>query len=128
VYTRASMSGSSAHLPILQPDCVTFPCRDDCCSAGCDVWPAERDALLASGMATVADFDEGYEDDEGDWLFRTALGPRGCVFLQEARGCRLHFSGLKPAVCSIVPRHAEEADEMSHDGMLPCRSEWRAFP
>ena len=123
------MSVSLPRLPILQPDCSTFPCHDDCCSAGCDVWPAERDALLASGLAQRSDFDEeSYEDEEGDFLFRTSLGPRGCTFLETARGCRLHTSGLKPAVCSAVPRDAREADEMSADDMLPCRSEWRAFP
>ena len=122
------MSVSLPHLPVLQPDCGSYPCHDDCCSAGCDVWPAERDALLASGLARSSDFDEGYEDDEGDWLFRTSLGPRGCTFLETPRGCRLHSTGLKPAVCSAVPRDAREADEMSADDMLPCRSEWRAFP
>jgi len=92
------------------------------------VWPAERDALLASGLARSSDFDEGYEDEEGDFLFRTALGARGCTFLESTRGCRLHTSGLKPAVCAAVPRDTREADEMKADGMLPCRSEWRAFP
>ena len=101
----------------MQPDCGTYPCRDDCCSEGCDVWPAERDALLASGLARSSDFDEGYEDEEGD-----------CTFLESTRGCRLHTSGLKPAVCAAVPRDTREADEMKADGMLPCRSEWRAFP
>lgn len=122
------MSASVTRLPLMQPDCGTYPCRDECCSEGCDVWPAERDALLLAGLAQVNDFDEGYEDDEGDFLFRTSLGPRGCTFLEKTRGCRLHTTGLKPAVCAAVPRDAREADEMSRDGMLPCRSEWRAFP
>jgi hypothetical protein len=122
------MSASFTHLPLFQPDCGTYPCRDDCCSEGCDVWPAERDALLSSGLAQPSDFDEGYEDDEGDFHFRTSLGSRGCTFLESTRGCRLHTTGLKPAVCSAVPRDAREADEMYADHMLPCRSEWRAFP
>ncbi|HEY4186977.1 MAG TPA: hypothetical protein VGP07_18010 [Polyangia bacterium] len=116
-----------AKLQILTPDCETFPCAEQCCSAGCDVWPHERTALLASSFAKPTDFDDGYEDEEGDWLYRTALGPRGCTFLDERRGCRLHTTGLKPSVCIAVPRNIPEADEMAADGMLPCRADWRAL-
>ena len=123
-----SNMSQAVKLQILMPDCETFPCREQCCSEGCDVWPHEREALLQHGIAQVSDFDEGYEDDEGDWLFRTALGPRGCVFLSEQRGCRLHTTGLKPAVCIAVPRSIPEADEMAAEGMLPCRAEWRTLP
>jgi len=112
-------------LQILMPDCATFPCQEQCCSEGCDVWPHERTALLEAGLAQPSDFDDAYEDDEGDLLYRTALGARGCIFLGQHRGCRLHSSGLKPAVCVAVPRSAPEADEMAADGMLPCRAEWR---
>src|SRR3569623_976116 len=108
-------------LQILMPDCETFPCQEQCCSARCDVWPPER------GSAQASDCDEGDEDDDGDWRVRTALGPRGGVFLGEHRGCRLHGTGLKPAVCVAVPRSVPEADEMAAEGMLPCRSEWRAL-
>jgi hypothetical protein len=115
-------------LQILMPDCETYPCQEQCCSAGCDVWPHERDALLKRGIAQPTDFDEeAYQDDEGDWLFRTSLGPRGCIFLGERRGCRLHGTGLKPEVCIAVPRSVPEADEMASEGMLPCRAEWRAL-
>ena len=117
----------ASSLPIVGPDCSTFPCREECCSEGCDVWPSERLALLQSGLAQATDFSEAYEDDEGDWLHRTSLGPRGCTFLNLERGCRLHTTGLKPAVCVAVPRNANEADEMEAEGMLPCRSAWRSF-
>ena len=112
-------------LSIVSPDCVSYPCREECCGAGCDVWPHERTALLDRGLARPSDFDELYQDDEGDWLYRTALGPRGCTFLDEKRGCRLHTSGLKPEVCIAVPRDAAEADEMTADRMLPCRDAWQ---
>lgn len=110
---------------VVAPDCMTFPCREECCSHGCDVWPHERDALLEKGLAHPTDFDEGYHDDDGDWLYRTALGPRGCTFLKEDRGCRLHTTGMKPEVCTAVPRNTAEADEMASYDMLPCRSEWQ---
>jgi hypothetical protein len=115
---------SSSKLSIVAPDCVTYPCHEECGGAGCDVWPHERAKLIESGLAHAADFDEAYQDEEGDWLHRTALGSRGCVFLRETRGCRLHETGLKPEVCAAVPRNAPEADEMAADGMLPCRSAW----
>jgi hypothetical protein len=111
-------------LPVLQPDCMVYPCREECCSAGCDVWPKERSALLHAGLATDADFSEPYEDDEGDRLYRTAVRGRGCVFLLETRGCRLHATGLKPEVCVLAPRDHAEADEMAGESMLPCRAEW----
>ena len=113
-------------LPILQqPDCVTFPCHEECCSEGCDVWPRERDALLQAGLARSSDFSESYEDDDGDTLFRTATTTRGCVFLNPTRGCRLHVTGLKPEVCVLAPRHEAEANEMRDEAMLPCRESWR---
>jgi hypothetical protein len=114
----------SRKLLLVQPDCTTFPCREECCGAGCDVWPHERAALLDSGLAREQDFTGPYDDDEGDRLFRTALGPRGCTFLGEPRGCRLHHTGLKPSVCVLVPRDRAEADEMAEDRMLPCRAAW----
>ena len=111
-------------LSVLVPDCVSYPCREECCQAGCDVWPHERAALIEQGLAGETDFTGPYQDDEGDWLFRSGLGTRGCTFLDQQRGCRLHFTGLKPEVCVVVPRSADEADEMATDGMLPCRSAW----
>jgi len=116
-----------AHRPIVEsPDCMTYPCAQDCCSHGADVWPVERDALIQAGEATAADFTGPELDDEGDWLYRTAVGQGGCVFLKpEGRGCRLHFTGLKPEVCRVVPRDQDEAEEMHTDGQLPCIRSWR---
>jgi hypothetical protein len=107
-----------------QPDCRTFPCKEECCSVGVDVWPDERERMLAAGVATAADF-TGPTLDEGDWLFRTALGPRGCVFLQPDRGCRLHAIGHKPSVCNAVPRDPEEVEHLHAEDMLPCHREWK---
>jgi hypothetical protein len=115
----------SPKLQVVQPDCLSYPCHEECCSAGCDVWPRERDALIAAGEAHAADFLGPYRDDDGDLLYRTTLGTRGCSFLGDGRGCRLHDTGLKPEVCRVVPRDAAEADEMAEDDMLPCRSSWQ---
>jgi len=113
-------------LVVLQaPDCLTYPCRQDCCSVGCDVWPRERAALLQQGLAEVGDFLDAYVDEEGDELYRTAVGARGCVFLREDRGCRLHDTGFKPEVCVLAPRHPEEAEEMKEEELLPCHDAWR---
>ena len=118
-----------ASLPVLAaPDCLTYPCQQDCCSVGCDVWPRERTALLARGLGSEADFVGPYTDDEGDELFRTAVGVRGCVFLRDDRGCRLHDTGLKPSVCILAPRDPDEVDEMEEEGLLPCREAWRYGP
>ena len=111
-------------LPLLQPDCLVYPCHEECCSAGCDVWPREREALLRAALAVDADFSAPYTDDAGDLLYRTALRGRGCVFLDRARGCRLHSTGLKPEVCVLAPRDPAEADEMADESMLPCRAAW----
>ena len=108
-----------------QPDCRTFPCREECCSAGVDVWPEERQRILDDGIATAAHFTGPETDDEGDVLYRTALGPRGCVFLGDERGCRLHAIGYKPSVCGAVPRDAEEVEEMREEDMMPCHREWK---
>lgn len=80
--------------------------------------------MLRDGIAREADFTGPETDEWGDVLFRTALGPRGCVFLRDDRGCRLHGGPYKPSVCVEVPRDVEELDEMEHDGMLPCRASW----
>jgi hypothetical protein len=79
--------------------------------------------MLDDGIASEADF-TGPEDDGEDLLYRTALGQRGCVFLQPQRGCRLHDSGYKPSVCGEVPRDAEEVAELLGYEMLPCHREW----
>jgi Fe-S-cluster containining protein len=111
-------------LPILAaPDCQTFPCSEECCSAGVDVFPDERERLLDAKLASSADF-TGPEDDDGELLYRTALGARGCVFLRDDRGCRLHATGHKPSVCSEVPRDAEEVRELVGYEMLPCHAAW----
>ena len=115
------------HRPVLTaPDCMTFPCAQDCCSHGADVWPAEREALIDAGHARAEQFTGPEPDEDGDWLYRTAVGPLGCVFLAEAgRGCGLHFTGLKPEVCRVVPRDHDEAEELRDDGQLPCFTSWR---
>ncbi|HMI87302.1 MAG TPA: hypothetical protein VK550_24610 [Polyangiaceae bacterium] len=112
-------------LPLLrQPDCTTFPCKEECCSAGVDVFADERQRMIEDGVATAADF-TGPDMDEEDELYRTALGPRGCIFLNPSRGCRLHAIGYKPRVCAEVPRDAEEVSEMVGYDMLPCHEEWQ---
>jgi hypothetical protein len=107
-----------------QPDCPTFPCNEECCSAGVDVWPQERQRMIDDGIAGPADF-TGPELDDGDLLYRTAIGARGCVFLEPKRGCRLHAIGYKPSVCNDVPRDAEEVAELVGYQMLPCHREWK---
>lgn len=104
---------------------MTYACKDDCCGSGCDVWPHERAALLAAGLAVDSDFVDPYSVDGSDGLVRTALGPRGCVFLKADRGCRLHGSGLKPDVCVTAWASPASADAMQAEGLLPCRAEWR---
>jgi hypothetical protein len=112
-------------LPLItQPDCTTFPCREECCSAGVDVWPSERQRMIDDGIATEKDF-TGPELDEDDLLYRTAIGPRGCIFLAPSRGCRLHAIGYKPEVCGLVPRDEEEVGELVSHGMLPCHHAWK---
>ncbi|HEX9295650.1 MAG TPA: YkgJ family cysteine cluster protein [Polyangiaceae bacterium] len=112
-------------LRVLQhPDCTTFACKEECCSAGVDVWPEERQRMIDDGVAKADDF-TGPELDEEEWLYRTAIGPRGCVFLQPERGCRLHTIGYKPSVCVQVPRDAEEVAELLDYGMLPCHDHWK---
>jgi Fe-S-cluster containining protein len=107
-----------------QPDCTSYPCKEECCSAGVDVYAEERTRMIEAGVATAADF-TGPEMDEGDEMYRTALGPRGCVFLLPTRGCRLHGIGYKPSVCSQVPRDMEEVEELFGYEMLPCHGEWQ---
>jgi hypothetical protein len=105
---------------IVLPDCLNFPCNDGCCKFGADVWPAERQRLIQRGLATESDFTDPYVDAEGDLLYRTSLGDRGCIFLKPTRGCRLHEVGGKPEVCQLVPRSAAEAESMFQGGGLPC--------
>jgi hypothetical protein len=109
---------------IEQPDCRTYPCKEECCSWGVDVYPDERQRMIDDGIATAADF-TGPEMDEGELLYRTAIGARGCVFLQPTRGCRLHAIGYKPSVCIAVPRDAEEVADMLSDDQMPCHREWK---
>lgn len=80
--------------------------------------------MIDDGIATAEDF-TGPQLDEGDLLYRSALGPRGCVFLQPTRGCRLHVIGYKPSVCIAVPRDAEEVADMLEDDQMPCHLEWK---
>ena len=107
-------------LPILLPDCLTFPCDDGCCRFGADVWPAERERLIREGHAAADDFEGPERDEEGDLLYRTRTGSRGCVFRKADRGCRLHEFGVKPEVCNLVPRDRAEAKRMFLLGAMPC--------
>jgi Fe-S-cluster containining protein len=106
-----------------QPDCTTYPCKEECCSAGVDVFADERQRMIDDGIASAADF-TGPDPEEDEELYRTALGPRGCIFLGPTRGCRLHPIGYKPRVCAEVPRDAEEVEELVGYEMLPCHQEW----
>jgi hypothetical protein len=112
-------------LPLAQPDCRTYPCKEECCSAGVDIFPAEREALIREGLGTEAHFTGPEVDEEGDSLYRTALGPRGCIFLDSVRGCTLHHTGFKPSTCIRIPSNQEDVDEMLEDDMFPCHKEWR---
>ena len=105
---------------------MTYPCQQECCSAGVDVWPDERARILGEGHGCASDFTGPETDEAGDVLYRTALDARGCVFLSvDSRGCRLHPAGVKPSVCHLAPRDAEEIIEMRDLSMLPCHAEWR---
>jgi Fe-S-cluster containining protein len=106
----------------IHPPCLTFHCADECCRYGADVEIEEYRRLIDRGLATADEF-TGPEEDEGFWMYRTALGPRGCVFLLPGRGCRLHDTGFKPGVCMVFPRDAAEAKEAYEDGYLPCVAE-----
>jgi Fe-S-cluster containining protein len=102
-------------------DCLNYPCKDKCCSYGVDVKPEERDRLLREGYATAGQFTGPTLEDDGELWYRTAVGPRGCVFLKaEDRGCSLHQYDVKPLICNVFPRDEEEAREMFEDGNLPC--------
>ncbi|MBN2085212.1 MAG: hypothetical protein JW748_08285 [Anaerolineales bacterium] len=112
---------SRNHKPKLSP-CLTFACSDDCCTYGADVEIRERQLLIENNLAVPEEF-TGPEEDGGVMLYRTALGPRGCIFLLPERGCRLHNTPYKPSVCLVFPRDTEEAMEAFEDGYLPCFEE-----
>jgi Fe-S-cluster containining protein len=103
-------------------DCFSFPCGDSCCQHGADVFAHERDHLISSGLASASDFSGPQTDEMGDVLYRTKTGTRGCVFLQDDRGCRLHMSGHKPSVCREWPRNFKEAKQAAGKNYLPCFS------
>jgi Fe-S-cluster containining protein len=104
----------------LMNDCMNFDCNDLCCQHGADVYIEEYEVLLEKGLATADQFTGPEEDDDGTMLYRTGLGPRGCIFLNPTRGCRLHASGLKPYVCNVFPRDYEEALDAYNEGYLTC--------
>ena len=101
-------------------DCFSFPCADSCCQYGVDVYPDERDMLIAEGMATASDFSGPAADEDGLPMYRTKQGSRGCIFLHNERGCKLHVSGHKPSVCRVWPRTFQEAKSAAGKGYLPC--------
>lgn len=103
-----------------QWDCCSFPCGDSCCQHGVDVFEHERDLLIHAGKATASDFLQPTIDETGAILYRTRIGARGCVFLLDERGCRLHISGYKPSVCSEWPRTFQEAKRAAGENYLPC--------
>ncbi len=76
--------------------------------------------MIDHGIARESDFTGPELDEENDLLYRTALGPRGCIFLESSRGCRLHQLGYKPETCVMVPRDDEEIVRLVGFGMLPC--------
>jgi hypothetical protein len=110
---------SSNESPV-HPSCSDFACSDECCRYGADVFPAEREQLLNEGLASPEEFIGPEVDEEGDLLYRTVVDGRGCKFLLEKRGCRLHAAGKKPLVCIIFPRNHDEAHASYMDGDLPC--------
>jgi len=101
-------------------DCFSFSCGDSCCQHGVDVYAHERDLLILAGKATASDFLQPQTDKMGTTMYRTRVGMRGCVFLLDERGCRLHVSGHKPSVCSEWPRTFQEAKRAASEDYLPC--------
>jgi len=116
------MDIESEKIKMLQWDCFSFPCGDSCCQHGADVFAHERDYLISLGMASASDFSGPQTDETGDVLYRTKTGSRGCVFLLDQRGCRLHLSGHKPSVCREWPRNFQEARQAADKDYLPCFS------
>lgn len=101
-------------------DCFSFPCKDSCCQYGVDVFADERDRLIRDGKATAGDFLGPKIDKTGTTMYRTRTRPRGCVFLLDERGCRLHSSGYKSQVCREWPRNYREAKRAAGKDYLPC--------
>jgi hypothetical protein len=67
--------------------CERFDCHDDCCKYGVDVEIGERGLLIDRGLAKPEEC-TGPEEADGFLICRTALGPRGCIFLNPGRGRR----------------------------------------
>ena len=118
--TNRQMKNEAEEKELTQWDCVSFPCGDSCCQHGVDVFAHERDLLISVGTAIASDFSEPNTDETGTIMYRTQTGPRGCVFLMDGRGCRLHISGHKPLTCHVWPRDFEEAMCAAGEGYLPC--------
>jgi Fe-S-cluster containining protein len=102
------------------PPCLEINCADLCCKYGVDVLPEEYDNLISHNLAQPGEFTGPEEDEEGVLLYRTREGKRGCVFLSDTRGCRLHNTQYKPSTCLVFPRDRAEALEAYQDGYLPC--------
>ena len=105
---------------IVASNCLQFDCTDDCCKYGVNVLPQEHTGLISENLASPQDFTGPQVDDEGHLVYRTRLGPRGCVFFLRKRGCRLHYTGHKPAMCHGFPRTLDEALIAYESGDLPC--------
>jgi hypothetical protein len=106
------------------PPCLKFDCADLCCKYGVDVLPDEYAKLISSHLADPSEFTGPEEDEDGVLLYRTVEGKRGCIFLSDTRGCRLHDTQYKPIVCQLFPRDRAEALEAYQDGYLPCISHY----
>lgn len=84
---------SPTSLPDTLP-CWPCPHSSTCCRFGTSVTPAEHAAMVqAHGPEVVRAV-------PGD--LRTAVGPRGCVFLGE-NGCLIHDETYYPATCRAFP-------------------------
>jgi Fe-S-cluster containining protein len=94
-------------------------CADDCCRYGVDVLPEEYERIILSNLATPKEFTRPYKRD-GELIYRTKLGKRGCVLLMPRRGCRLHLSGHKPITCQTFPKNLSAAKTAYQQGYLPC--------
>ena len=124
---RASLPAVTS-LPIIleQPDCQTYPCKEECCSAGVDVWPEERQRIIDAGHGRAEDFTGPERDEEDDLLYRTALGaPRPRLPSTDARlPLALHRLQARSLLRSTA-RDSEEVDELREYGMLPCHAHWK---
>jgi hypothetical protein len=101
-------------------DCMTFPCKDDCCTLGTRATEAEKIRIISSGLGTENDFDPHPITEDDGIHYHTKATTRGCVFLRSTRGCKLHEHGIKPKICLIFPADLKDAREMFDEDAMPC--------